>query len=116
MLDVSGSAKEWWMGALNSADETYSMWLRSTPINRLRLKPQVTLAKEHERIEQRGASMLLAVICEQSLRRDLIADRALSTTGILYKLLTTYQPGGSAERALYTPQAADGGQAGIQRS
>ena len=106
MLDVSGSAKEWWMGALTSAEETYSMWLRSTPINRLRLKPQVTLAKEHERIEQRGVSMLLAAICEP-LRRDLIADRALSTTGILYKLLTTYQPGGSAERALLLKQLTE---------
>ena len=50
--------------------------------------------------------MLLAAIPD-SLRKDLISSRTLSTTSILYKLFTSYQPGGSPERAFLLKQLTD---------
>ena len=50
--------------------------------------------------------MLLAAIPD-SLKKDLISSITLSTTSILYKLCTTYQPGGSAERAFLLKQLTD---------
>ena len=44
------------------------------------------------RTEQRGGTLLL--------RKELISARDISSTGVLYSLLVTYQPGGPGERSL----------------
>lgn len=49
------------------------------------------------RVEQRGVSMLLASLPEV-VRNDMVSNRNMSTTGILYRLFVLYQPGGTAER------------------
>ena len=41
--------------------------------------------------------MLLGALPE-ALRQDVIASRRMTTTGILFRLFTTYQPGGAGER------------------
>ena len=49
------------------------------------------------RLEQRAVTMLLGALPE-SFRQDIIASRRLTATGILFRLYTSYQPGGSGER------------------
>ena len=106
MLDVSGSAQQWWVDVVKTAEDTYLTWLHAAPLARLRLRPEELNNPQFARVEKRGVSMLLAAIPD-SLRRDLISTRTLSTTSILYKLFITYQPGGSAERGFLLKQLTE---------
>ena len=68
------------------------------PLDKTRLKVVVPdLAKQWPRTEQRATTKLLAAIPEE-IRKDVISSRRLSPAEILFKLLTTYQPGGPQER------------------
>ena len=98
MADISPSARQWWTAVVREVEILYDTWLQSTPLERLRLKPEWLPGDENGmRIEQRATSMLLSAIPEH-LRKDIIASRKLSTVSILFKLHTIYQPGGGAER------------------
>ena len=97
MADISNSAKAWWEESLMVAQEHYSRWLRLSPLERLRSKPQVEVDPAFQRIEQRGIAMLLGALPDQ-LRRDLVSGRQLSVVHILYRLHVAYQPGGGAEK------------------
>jgi len=62
------------------------------------MKPEAPrLVEQFARLEQRGISMLLGCMPE-TLRQEAIASRQLSAAGILFRLFTTYQPGGTGER------------------
>ena len=41
MSDFGMSAKGWWERCVAAAEDFYGRWLESTPLERLRLKPQV---------------------------------------------------------------------------
>ena len=97
MSDLNSVAKTWWEESTAAAQHLYEQWLSSTPLEKLRLKPVVTVSQAFQRVEQRGVSMLLGVLPEP-IRRDIIANRSVSTVLILYKLHTIYQPGGAGER------------------
>ena len=107
MCDISSSAKGWWLIITEEVERLYVRWLKSTPLEKLRLKPDSPKeALGYSRVEQRGVSMLLAALPEQ-LRRDVIAARGLSSTAILFRLHVTYQPGGSAERGTLLKSLSD---------
>ena len=98
MSDLSSTSQLWWDGCLEAAQQLYEQWLVATPLERLRLKPkEVTVDPLHQRVEQRGVSLLLSVLPDQ-LRRDVISARNVTTVSILFRLFVVYQPGGSAER------------------
>ena len=98
MADISPSARQWWVAVVREVESLYATWLQSTPLERLRMKPEWFPGDENGiRIEQRATSMLLSSIPEP-LRKDIISSRKLSVVSILFKLHTIYQPGGGAER------------------
>ena len=66
----------------------YERWLVAGPVDRLRLRPgDVLLPVDFQRVEQRGVSMLLAA-CPEMIKRDLVASRTLTSTGILFRMFT----------------------------
>ena len=72
----------------------YSQWLVAFPLEKLRMRPTPPVHVEaNQRLEQRAVTMLLGALPE-ALRQDviLIASRQMTTTGILFRLFTTYSP------------------------
>ena len=47
-----------------------------------------------QRTEQRGISLLVRAI-PSSMRETIVAERLMTSTGILFTLLKNYQPGGT---------------------
>ena len=97
VYDVSASAREWWDYVIRRTEETYNEWLVATPLQKLRLRPDLCEDLRFHRVEQRLISMLLAALPE-GLRRDVISARNLSSSVIMFRLYTTFQPGGGLER------------------
>ena len=81
---------------------TYGRWLEAGPIERLHIAPPSDEACSSTPLRRRmtlRASTLLMNAMPQGLREELVASRTLSTSGILFKVLRNYQPGGAAEKA-----------------
>ena len=98
MGDLSYTSSEWWSMIREGVNECYQKWLNASPLEKLRMTPQVNpRTKLWPRTERRALSMLLASIPE-SIRDELVSARKLSTDQVLYKLSITFQPGGAAER------------------
>ena len=97
MSDLSSSARGWWQANIMDAEALHETWLKLKPLERLRLKVDRPLHPSYERVEHRGVTILLGVLPDQ-VRRDVIASRKVSCLGILFRLYTIFQPGGSAER------------------
>ena len=94
--DVAGSARGWWSEILREASNLYDRWLTSTPLERIQLRPlEIQRSEAHLRLEQRVVPMLLKCIPEL-IKQDLIASRTMTVTGIMYRLWTIFQPGGSS--------------------
>ena len=53
-----------------------------------------------QRIEQKAITMLLMLlqVLPESIKKDVVASRLLSTVNIMYRLHTLFQPGGGGER------------------
>ena len=83
-------------------DHAYKVWVSSSPIDRLRVEPVVSedlLQRKWARVNLRVCSMLMAAL-PMPIRSDVIACKGnLSTPAILFRLHTTYQPGGGSEKA-----------------
>ena len=99
MSDVSGTASDWWSSMIQAVESHYAQWLVASPLEKLRMRPTPPVHVEaNQRLEQRAVTMLLGALPE-ALRQDVIASRRMTTTGIiLFRLFTTYQPGGAGER------------------
>ena len=100
MYDISQGSRIWWDQVLREVEELYyALWLQASPLQRLRLRPQegTTPAALH-RVEMKGATMLLQVLPE-TVKRDIVANRTLSSASIIFKLFTLFQPGGGTEKA-----------------
>ena len=98
VCDVAGNAKEWWTQTVSTVEHHYVQWLSAAPLEILRMKPEAPrLVEQFARLEQRGISMLLGCMPE-TLRQEAIASRQLSAVVILFRLFTTYQPGGTGEQ------------------
>ena len=104
--DLSTSAADWWNSTMQLTLEIYKVWLASTPLERLRLKPPNPVdptkfrnGSQIQRLEQRVTTILLPSIPSE-LRHDLISARQLWPSAILYRILRSYQPGGWGERSM----------------
>ena len=86
--DMAPEALEWWDEVMRQVLNTYGRWLEAGPIERLHIAPPSD-----------EASTLLMNAMPPGLREELVASRTLSTSGILFKVLRNYQPGGAAEKA-----------------
>ena len=109
MSDLSQGAAEWWAGTMGQAKQLYEVWLKSTPLERLKITvdvPERLKTPRFVRTEQRGVTLLLKAVPEE-IRKELISAREITSTGVLYRLLVTYQPGGPGERALILKKLTD---------
>lgn len=80
-----------------------------TPLARVQIEPRLPeLLQEAQfiRTEQRGVALLLKAIPSQ-LRATLVATREFTSTAILFRLLVTYQPGGTGEKQLLLKQLSE---------
>ena len=87
----------------DSAGVCYGSWISSSPIDRLRVEPVVPselLQGRWTRVNLRVCRMLMAGMTE-SIRSDVVARKCnQSAPALLFRLHTTYQPGGGSEKAL----------------
>ena len=104
--DMSNKATKWWTLTMQSTMKTYEKWLCATPLERLRLPPPDPVLPmmvggdplSVQRLEQRITTLLLPAVPDE-IRQDLVANRELWPSAIMYKVLRTYQPGGWSERS-----------------
>ncbi|CAE7937584.1 unnamed protein product [Symbiodinium sp. KB8] len=97
-----------------AANQAYVRWLATSPLERLSIQKefdQVTLVQpQHALLEQRCVTLILQALPDE-LRVDIVASRHLSVAGMIFRLMTVFQPGGASERAtmlrfLVTPKVA----------
>ena len=85
---------------MESAQAYYDEWRHSTPVQRVRINPTLPpelCTSQFIRTEQRGMGLLLRSLTED-IRKVVLANRDLTSTHIIWRLLITYQPGGSGEK------------------
>ena len=102
MKDISASADWWWESTLREAKVFYENWRTSSPLQRIQIQPRLPedlQSSQFQRTEQRGIQMLLKAI-PSTEQQALVTDRILSSTGIIFKLLVRFQPGGPGEKQL----------------
>ena len=108
--DLSKNAAAWWRRVMEATTSKYAQWLHADPLTRLRITApeNAVLSTGYERLDQRVTSLLLQSV-PKSTKDEIIAARELTTTGILFRVLRTFQPGGLVEKSrllqdLTTPQ------------
>jgi hypothetical protein len=86
MGDLSYSSNLWWGMVKSAAESCYGEWLRSGPLERLRLRPTLDAnASLWPRTERRAVAMLLQAI-PSAIRDDLVSSRKMTSEQIIFKL------------------------------
>ena len=103
MSDFSDSSQVWWSAVVQVSKDAYDRWVTASPIERLQVEPddrtELTEGK-WGRVNARACSMLLEAL-DPAVKSDIIARKAnQAAPKILFRLYTTYQPGGTGERNL----------------
>ena len=103
MSDFSDSSQVWWSAVVQVSKDAYDRWVTASPIERLQVEPddrtELTEGK-WGRVNTRACSMLLEAL-DPAVKSDIIARKAnQAAPKILFRLYTTYQPGGTGERNL----------------
>ena len=109
MMDLSPQASRWWVLVVEEAYKYYHEWRKATPMERLKIVPESEVVKKDptlHRTEQRGISLLLKAI-PTTVKETVIAERLMTTTGILFTLLKNFQPGGSSERTMLLKELSE---------
>ena len=102
MEDLSDGATLWWSTLMSEANQWYDEHMALSPLDRLshEVKPSGALGLEKwSRLERRASAMLMGAI-PPTIREEIVSARSVSALGIITRLLTIYQPGGLAEKAL----------------
>ena len=103
MQDLSTTSGDWWEQVREKVGEAYSLWLEATPLERLQVIPtdhQKLSSGRWLRVNARACALMMQSFAEV-VKADLIARRSTqSAVMVLFRLYTTYQPGGAAERAV----------------
>ena len=87
MKDLSPQAHRWWELVELEAKGYYEQWRVATPMARLHIKPRCQVVEKNptlQRTEQRGISLLVRAI-PSSMRETIVAERLMTSTGILYR-------------------------------
>ena len=103
MSDFSDSSQVWWSAVVQVSKDAYDRWVTASPIERLQVEPddrtELTEGK-WGRVNARACSMLLEAL-DPAVKSNIIARKAnQAAPKILFRLYTTYQPGGTGERNL----------------
>ena len=102
MRDITPISSVWWDITVKAAEQAYLVWRQATPMERVSFCPGLPselAGQQYLRTEQRGVGLLLKAI-PADIKAVLVSARELCATTILFRLLTTYQPGGANEKAL----------------
>ena len=113
--DLSGLVPQrhvWFNCVEVAATKWYNQWLTADPLGRLGLDPGMVVAPFDsvlfQRVESRAVRLLLAAL-PANLKEDVITNRRLTTSSILFRVMCIYQPSGARERAhlsqLVSPEA-----------
>ena len=101
--DFSDSSQLWWSSVVQITRDAYERWVTASPIERLGVEPDdrpEIIEGKWGRVNARACVMLMDAL-DPVVKADLIARKANhSATHILFRLYTTYQPGGTGERNL----------------
>ena len=101
LRDLSNVAGHWWDLTVRQAQIYYQEWKVVSPLQGVQLQPHLPdelLDGCYTMTEQRGVHLLLkAVSAEQ---QQLVVDRDLSSTAMLFGLYIRHQPGGPGEKAI----------------
>ena len=103
MSDFSDSSQVWRSAVVQVSKDAYDRWVTASPIERLQVEPddrtELTEGK-WGRVNARACSRLLEAL-DPAVKSDIIARKAnQAAPKILFRLYTTYQPGGTGERNL----------------
>ena len=98
MSDFSDSSQLWWSGVVQVSKDAYDKWVVASPIERLTVEPdersELTEGK-WGRVNAHACAMLLDAL-DPTVKSDIIARKAnQAASQILFRLYTTYQPGGT---------------------
>ena len=112
MGDFSDSSQLWWSSVVQVTRDAYERWVTASPIERLGVepddRPEITEGK-WGRVNARACVMFMDAL-DPVVKADLIARKANhSASQILFRLYTTYQPGGTGERTLVLSNLQNGG-------
>ena len=103
MSDLSDSSYLWSSGVIQVSKDAYDRWVTAPPIERLQVEPDdrpELVEGKWGRVNARACSMLLEAL-DPAVKSDIIARKAnQAAPKILFRLYTTYQPGGTGERNL----------------
>ena len=100
LRDITPQSAVWWELTMKQAYKFYEEWRTSSPVQRVKITPVLPaelLKPIFARTEQRGVGLLLKAVSED-LRRILISNRDMNSTSLVWRLLITFQPGGSGEK------------------
>ena len=102
MKDLSNLAGRWWFLTMTQAQCFYNEWKEATPLQRVQISPKLP-EELHDavfaRTEQRGVHLLLKAVSADQ-QQELVVDRDLNSTAILYRLYIRHQPGGPGEKSI----------------
>ena len=107
MGDLSDTSHEWWTGVRAVADEHYKKWVTATPMEKLTLALPKDCKLEqgkYGRVNARAAGMILGALPSE-VKSEMVTKKVTgSSLSLVFKLLTTYRPGGEQEKTLLLEQ------------
>ena len=107
MGDLSDTSHEWWTGVRALADEHYKKWVKATPMEKLTLslpKDAKVENGKYGRVNSRGAGMILGALPAE-VKSEMVTKKVTgSSVALVFKLLTTYRPGGEQVKTLLLEQ------------
>ena len=114
MNDLAPYAGEYWGAVMVEAERLYSTWQHADPLTKAQVVAVLPASLRHQqfaRLENRALSMLLRSIPE-TLKEEIISSRNMNTVNVLFKIFTSYQPGGLRERGMLLGFLTSPGSAG----
>ena len=101
MGDLSDTSNEWWKAVREMADTHYKRWVTATPMEKLALalpKDAKLEYGKYGRVNSRAAGMILGALPAE-VKSEMVTKKCTgSSTSLVFKLLTTYRPGGEQEK------------------
>ena len=100
--DCSNSSGAWWKEILRCLAAYYEMYLSSSHVGKLALKPETYESEglkdpKWARVDKRAAAMILGSVPE-TVKSELLSARVIGTLPMLARIIVLYRPGSVAER------------------
>ena len=102
ITSMSLNAHVWWDAVLVQANQYHQQYMMSGPVQRQELvilEDATVSSRQFIQLAAKTAEILLAAL-DESFAQELVGQRMTSSLKIMFKVLTTYQPGGLKERQM----------------